>query len=332
VAAALLDDAVHDREAEPGAVLARLGREERLEDALEHLAVHAAAVVAHAQLHVVARGQIGQRLGQPLLADGDRDAAAAGHGVARVDHQVQQHLLDLRGIDPRRARPGRRADVEVHVLAERTGQDALGAAHGLAQIHHLRVGSLPAGEGEQPPHQRGGAIGGGADRVQLGRDLRAARQPQGQELGRADDAGEQVVELVGDATRQAADGVHLDRLQLLLFQAAGDAGAIAGGQQEKAASVVIEAAAHDLPGASGAARPHHLRLHARGARVVLQRAQHALHARTIRGRHHVHQVDAGQVAARPQHFLRRVRRIDDSTASIHDDHGIGEIVQNFERT
>src|SRR5260370_761883 len=55
IAAALLDDAVHRRETEPGAFAALLGGEERLEDARLDGLLHADTVVADRQHHVAAR-------------------------------------------------------------------------------------------------------------------------------------------------------------------------------------------------------------------------------------------------------------------------------------
>ena len=59
VPAALLDDAVHGRQPEPGALAGRLGREERLERVLRTVGVHAAAGVAHREHHVLARRDAG---------------------------------------------------------------------------------------------------------------------------------------------------------------------------------------------------------------------------------------------------------------------------------
>ena len=46
---------MHHREAEPGALTHILCGEERFEDAIEHVAVHADAIVAYGDLRVFAR-------------------------------------------------------------------------------------------------------------------------------------------------------------------------------------------------------------------------------------------------------------------------------------
>src|SRR4029453_7355565 len=58
VAAALLDNAVHDCQSEPAALAKLFRREKRLEHSRLHLGCHAFPGVAHGQTHVAARGQI----------------------------------------------------------------------------------------------------------------------------------------------------------------------------------------------------------------------------------------------------------------------------------
>ena len=172
-----------------------------------------------ASSHVVAGRQVGQRQQQRDPLDRDRHLAPVGHGVAGVDHQIEQGLLDLGHVDPGRALHLGGDDRQLHLLAQGARQDAVGAAHGRAQVDHPGVGALPAGKGEQPAHQGGGPIGGGADAVQLAAHLGLAAQPEGEQLGRPHDGGEQVVELVGDAARQPADRLHLLGVQQLLLEA-----------------------------------------------------------------------------------------------------------------
>ena len=102
VAAALLDDAVHDRESETGALALLLRREERLEELRARLLVDAGAGVADAQPGVASRVPFDQRdrrgLVQLDLLDFDREAAPVGHRVPCVDHEVEHDLLDLRRV------------------------------------------------------------------------------------------------------------------------------------------------------------------------------------------------------------------------------------------
>src|SRR5213079_1097004 len=84
-AAVLFDDAVYRREAQAGA--ARLGREERLEDAWQDLARNPAAGIADLEADV---GLEARRR--------DRQRAAARHRVAAVDCEVDEHLVEHRRV------------------------------------------------------------------------------------------------------------------------------------------------------------------------------------------------------------------------------------------
>ena len=95
-----LDDAVYDGEAEARARAHRLGREERLEDALEHFARHAGAAVANRDAHVVTFVQVRRVSGDARIdmrivdLDGDR-AGDTPDRLRRVDAEVHHDLMDL---------------------------------------------------------------------------------------------------------------------------------------------------------------------------------------------------------------------------------------------
>ena len=91
-AAALPDDAVDGGQTQPRALARFFGGEEGLEQARAHLVSHAAAGVGDREHHVVVRrklGADGRRGGAQLDALGaQKQRAAGGHGVARIDHEV----------------------------------------------------------------------------------------------------------------------------------------------------------------------------------------------------------------------------------------------------
>ena len=111
--ARLLDEAVDRRKPEPGALALLLGGEERLEDLAQVLGRDAAAVVLDHERGIIARGH---DVGAAMLeiardrdpAGGDRDPpapiAAITDRVARVDREVDDHLLELRRIGAHRRR------------------------------------------------------------------------------------------------------------------------------------------------------------------------------------------------------------------------------------
>jgi hypothetical protein len=136
-AAALLHDAVHGGQPEPVPWPARLGREERLEDARLRLGVHAHARVAHGEPHPAARRDARVRRVERLRLDlvhGERERAAAGHRVARVEREVHHHLLELAAVGEHHAGERRGVHHEPHVLADHAPEHRLERAHHLARI------------------------------------------------------------------------------------------------------------------------------------------------------------------------------------------------------
>src|SRR6266516_1396351 len=87
-----LDDALADPQPQSGPLLI-LGREERLEDVREVFFGDPRAGVANLDVHRFRSEEL--RIGSARDAGRDVDGAALGHGLLRVEHQVQQHLLDL---------------------------------------------------------------------------------------------------------------------------------------------------------------------------------------------------------------------------------------------
>src|SRR6185503_10385986 len=95
----LLDDAVYRREPEACALPLCLRREERLERAAARVGIHADARVVHGKRDVVAtrNRRFADREWAIELCNARRYAqrAAAGHRIARIDGQVDEHLLEL---------------------------------------------------------------------------------------------------------------------------------------------------------------------------------------------------------------------------------------------
>ena len=123
------------------------------------------------------------------------------------------------GFDADAAESVPRDEVEFDVLANQAVQGPGDVGDYGIQVDDAKRLHLLAAEGEQLPGQLRGSAGGGEYFLKLVLD-RASRNDriQGQ-FGIAGDDGEQVVEVVGDSPRKAADGVHFLSLQQLCFQA-----------------------------------------------------------------------------------------------------------------
>ena len=89
-------------EAKTGALTQLLRSEKRLEDVIERERVHAGARVGNGHGGVIA-GARERLVGAVFRVEGrvaglDDERAAVGHGIARIDAKVHQHLFDLSGV------------------------------------------------------------------------------------------------------------------------------------------------------------------------------------------------------------------------------------------
>jgi hypothetical protein len=148
---------------------------------------------------------------------GDGDRPPAGHRVPGIHHEVDENLLDLAGVGDRRAGVGGELEVEHDVLAEDLAKHGVGLSDHPVEVEDPGLGHLPAAEREELSDQPSAAVGclqdlGGAV------PLRAIGWEGGDEhLGEAGHGGEEVVEVVGDATSEPADRLHLLGLAHLLL-------------------------------------------------------------------------------------------------------------------
>src|ERR1700722_15352475 len=99
IAARLLDDAVDHRQAEAGAFADLLGSKERFEDLGPDLGRNRVTCVIHLDQHVIGGGDINlfqaAAFAGRKVARAQRDLAAVVHGVARIDDEIDDHLLEL---------------------------------------------------------------------------------------------------------------------------------------------------------------------------------------------------------------------------------------------
>ena len=90
----------------------------------------------------------------------DRELAALGHGVAGVDHEVHEHLLDLTRVGQGQAEVGRERLDELDVFAEDPPEHLLDTRGDLVEVEADGLQHLLAAEGQKLPGQRHRAIGG----------------------------------------------------------------------------------------------------------------------------------------------------------------------------
>ena len=224
----LLGEAVDHGEAEAGALSVRLRGEERLHHPRQDLRRHAAAGIGHRDDHVAARHHhlVESRvlvLDEEVLGlHGDR--AAARHGVAGVQEDVEQRHLGLGRVDA--GVPEVRGEVlpQDDVVAQRPLGHLAHALDEAVDVEEAPLQPLLAREGEQLMGQLGGPLGGVAN------GLACAAQPPDIDAGMVDqrqhhlvvarDDLQEVVEIVRDAARELPEALHLLGLMQALLRVA----------------------------------------------------------------------------------------------------------------
>src|SRR5690606_40933015 len=94
----------------------------------------------------------------------------------------------------------------------------MGRAQGLVQIELTRAEHLPAAEGEELVGELTGVLGGPGDLREIGAERAVRVEAAGDELRVAQDHGEHVVEVVGDAPGELPHRFHLLGLAELFLE------------------------------------------------------------------------------------------------------------------
>ena len=150
-----------------------------------------------------------ERLALGDIGGADDELTAIGHGVARIDREVDDHLLELMQVGLDGPEVAAAFELQLDVLAEQAAEQDRQLGQHVAELQALRPQGLLAREGEQLAHEAGSAV-----RVLLdvhdvleGRIGRAVVHQQ--EVGEADDRRQHVVEIMRDAAGELADRLHL---------------------------------------------------------------------------------------------------------------------------
>ena len=209
-------DAHHHRQPHAAAAPDFLGGEEGVEDPGQHLGGDAAAIVLHVQFDELAAHRLLADVAIPVFEPGeaqaDFDVALAFGGVAGVDHQVGEDLVQLHGIDADGMDVFAQAIAQLQAGGQGGGQHLDDFLDQRPRIQQLRLAAAASGEGQHLLNQVARALASLLDFIQVADG--ALRQVlaiavQG-EAGEAQDGAQDVVEVVGDAAGELAD-----RLQFL---------------------------------------------------------------------------------------------------------------------
>ena len=208
-------------EAEAGAFAEAFGGEERFEDVRDDFFGDAGAGVGELEDDVrgglVADGGFGH-LG---VINTQGDGATVFHGITGVDHEVEEQGGEFVAVaDDGDVGAGFNGFEQLDLDAAGVAHEARGLVDDFAQVEGLVLGRGAAGEGEEVAAEVGAAFGGLDDDLEVGALGVVDRFAQGQ-LAHGDDAGEDVVVLVGDAAGEEADGLEMFGLEELLARVEG---------------------------------------------------------------------------------------------------------------
>src|SRR5436309_3340325 len=150
--AALLHNPIDSRKSKPGPLAFFFGGKEGFEEMGPDLRIHSASGVFHRQHHVwswLGNDRLFAMIPpQDNIGCFEKQLAALGHGVARIDGEIHNDLLKLPGISLDYAQPWLQDSEYLDVLAEQPPQHAPYFTDDLVQVQRLRRKHLPTAEGQ----------------------------------------------------------------------------------------------------------------------------------------------------------------------------------------
>ncbi len=202
----------HHAQAEARAAALAFGRKERLEHTGERLRRDAAAGIAHADGHVppAAREPAQRRLLVRHVGgcDLDRDAPFALDGIASIHGQIDDDTLELRNARAHCADILLQRRLERDARPQRTAQQRQQVADDFARIDGADVEVLAPRKRHELLDQVGAALTGVACCLELLEHARSLTHLFADQVEIADEHGQQIVEVVRDSGRQAAERFH----------------------------------------------------------------------------------------------------------------------------
>ena len=143
--------------------------------------------------------------------DADPDDSPVGHGVARIEAQIENRKLHFAGVDDDRPDVIRDMHLYLDVSAQRAVQHRTHPFQVGRHVDRFRIDRAAPREGQQMPRQPGASGDSAVHRFEHARIRRLAGGELEQLKAAAEDR-EQVVEIVRDAARQLPQRFHLLRL------------------------------------------------------------------------------------------------------------------------
>ena len=180
------------------------------------------------------------------------DFAAVGHGVFGVDDEIHDDLFELAGIGAGAADGGGEAGGEFDIFADEGAEETLHVGDDGVDVDDFEFEKLFAAESQELAGERGGAVGGLLNGFGFGMQRMAEGELVEHDFGIAADDHEEIVEVVGDAAGEAADGFHFLGLAELVFEHAALGDVFGDGFENVGGLVAGDGTAADADGDEGA--------------------------------------------------------------------------------
>ena len=188
-----------------------LGGKKRFERLGQHLRRHTRTAVSHGHPHIVAGGNAlagAKSLVKADVVGAEVDGSLTLHGVTGIDRQVEDGVFQLIAINEDLPGVRWRAHMDVDGFPQRPLQQFTKAVENLLRRTNGRGQRLATGKREQLRRQFCPTLDGGNRRRHPTLDIGVLRLMPGQQVQVAGDNVQQIIEVMGHAPRQAANGLE----------------------------------------------------------------------------------------------------------------------------
>ena len=144
--------------------------------------------------------------------------ATRRHCVARIDHQIDNHLIKLAGINLDQANVAAMRHFQVDFFANQATQQVRHFRQRIGNVNHLGLQGLPTRKSQKLAHQIGRTIGILLNLHDIGKAGITRAMARQQQIAKADHRGQKVIEIMRHTTGQLPHRLHFLRLGKLFFQ------------------------------------------------------------------------------------------------------------------
>nr|WP_232203938.1 hypothetical protein [Chlorobaculum parvum] len=218
----LANNAINGRESQPGAFALGLGGIKRLEQMTQRLLIHPLSGITNRQQGIGACGQTFEIFLLPFFDHQQRGLhnqfAPRRHGIFGVNGKVHDDLFELAGIPAHGKRLLMQMVANVDVGPDGSPQKLLEVPDHFVQINGSELKRLAAAEGQKLPDKFTRFEGGVMDDFDILLALFGFTDALQQHLGVAENRGQEIVQIMRDATGKPTDRFDFLRLIELLFK------------------------------------------------------------------------------------------------------------------